>query len=43
MRLHLSQPVTRAIDHVGAVCAYVIILGMLATALAPLFSAVWQH
>jgi hypothetical protein len=41
MRMHLSQPVTRAMDHVGAACAYVIIMGMLATAIAPLFAALW--
>jgi hypothetical protein len=28
-------------DHVGAACAYVIIMGMLATAIAPLFAALW--
>ena len=43
MRMHLSQPVSRLMDHVGAACAFVIIIGMLATAIAPLFSALWQH
>jgi len=28
-------------DHVGAACAYVIIMGMLATAIAPLFATLW--
>jgi hypothetical protein len=41
MRMHLSQPVTRAMDHVGAACAFVIIIGMLATAIAPLFTLLW--
>jgi hypothetical protein len=30
-------------DHVGEVCAFVIILGMLATAIAPLFAPLWQQ
>jgi hypothetical protein len=28
-------------DHVGAACAFVIIMGMLATAIAPLFAVLW--
>jgi hypothetical protein len=38
MRMHLSEPVIRTMDHVGAVCAYVIIVSMLAFAMAPLFA-----
>jgi hypothetical protein len=28
-------------NHVGAACAFVIIIGMLATAIAPLFAPLW--
>jgi hypothetical protein len=37
MGLHLARPIAGLIDRVGAACAFVIILGMLATALAPVF------
>ena len=41
MPMHLSQPVTRLMNHDGAACAFVIIIGMLATAIAPLFAPLW--
>ena len=41
MPMHLSQPVTRVMNHVGAASAFVIIIGMLATAIAPLFAPLW--
>jgi hypothetical protein len=37
MHLRHDRHFADVIDHIGAVCAYAIILGMLATALAPLF------
>jgi hypothetical protein len=43
MRLHIGEPVSRMMDHVGAACAYVIILGMLAAALAPLVMPFLHH
>jgi hypothetical protein len=33
--MHLREPVVRAMDQVGAVCAYLIIVSMLAFAVAP--------
>jgi hypothetical protein len=41
MPMHLSQPVSRLMNYVGAACAFVIIIGMLATAIAPLFAPLW--
>jgi hypothetical protein len=38
MQLRREKPVSALIDWVGAACAYAIILGMLATALAPLIT-----
>jgi|GraSoiStandDraft_36_1057302.scaffolds.fasta_scaffold3123129_1 hypothetical protein len=43
MSMHLREPVVRAMDQVGAVCAYVIILSMLAFAMAPLFAPLLQR
>lgn len=38
MGLRLARPLGGLIDRVGAACAFVIILGMLATAVAPVFA-----
>ena len=35
MRMHLREPVARTLDQLGAVCAYIIIVSMLAFAVAP--------
>ena len=36
--MHLREPLVRTMDQVGAFCAYVIILSMLAFAMAPVFA-----
>ena len=33
--MHLREPVVRAMDQIGAICAYLIIVSMLAFAVAP--------
>ena len=38
MQLHRGSPIITMVDRLGAACAYAIILGMLVTALAPLFA-----
>jgi len=43
MSMHLREPVLRAMDHVGAACAYLIIACMMAFALAPLFAPLLQR
>jgi hypothetical protein len=43
MRAHLREPVSRMLDYVGAVSAYILILGMLAFAIAPLFTPLLQR
>jgi hypothetical protein len=43
MQLHRDKPLAHVIDVVGATCAYAIILGMIATALAPLFAPLLQR
>ena len=36
--MRFGKPIASVMDQVGAACAYLIILGMLATAIAPLFT-----
>ena len=43
MHLRHEKPISALIDWVGAACAYTIILGMLATALAPLITPLLQR
>jgi hypothetical protein len=38
MQYRPGKPMASMIDGIGAACAYAIILGMLATAVAPLFA-----
>jgi hypothetical protein len=43
MQAHRDKPLAHMVDLVGAACAYAVILGMIATALAPLFTPLLQH
>ena len=43
MQLRPGKPMASMIDVIGAACAYAIILGMLVTAIAPLFAPLLQH
>lgn len=43
MQLRHEKPISAVIDRVGAACAYAIVLGMLATALAPVVAPLLQH
>jgi hypothetical protein len=43
MQAHREKPLTYVADLVGAACAYAIIFGMIATALAPLFTPLLHH
>ena len=43
MQLRHEKPISAVIDWLGAACAYAIILGMLATAVAPLFAPLLQR
>ncbi|HUI95915.1 MAG TPA: hypothetical protein VLX44_09205 [Xanthobacteraceae bacterium] len=43
MQLRHEKPISALIDRLGAACAYAIIFGMLATALAPLVAPLLQH
>jgi hypothetical protein len=42
MHLRHGKPLASLIDLLGATCAYAIILGMIATALAPLFTPLFR-
>jgi hypothetical protein len=43
MRVHQDKPLSHMVDLIGEACAYAVILGMIATALAPLFTPLLQH
>ncbi len=43
LQLRHGKPIAAVIDRLGAACAYAIILGMLVTALAPLFTPLLQR
>ena len=43
MHVRHNKPIAGVLELVGATCAYAIILGMIATALAPLFTPLFQH
>jgi hypothetical protein len=43
MQLRHERPISAVIDWLGAACAYLIIVGMLATALAPLFTPLLER
>jgi hypothetical protein len=42
MHLRHDKPLAGMIDLVGAACAYAVIFGMLATAIAPLFTPLFH-
>jgi hypothetical protein len=42
MHLRRGRPIADMIDMFGAACAYAIILGMIVTALAPLFTPLFH-
>ena len=43
MQARRDKPFAHMVDLVGAACAYAVILGMIATALAPLFAPLLQR
>ena len=43
MQLRRGNPISTMVDRLGAACAYAIIFGMLATALAPLFAPLLER
>ncbi len=43
MQLRHRNPISAMVDRLGAACAYAIILGMLVTALAPLFAPLLER
>jgi hypothetical protein len=43
MHVRHGGPISGMMEFVGATCAYVIILGMIATALAPLVTPLFQN
>jgi hypothetical protein len=43
MHVRHGKPIAGMLELIGATCAYAIILGMIATALAPLFTPWFQN
>ncbi len=43
MQLRHGKPISAMVDRLGAACAYAIIVGMLVTALAPLFAPLLER
>ncbi len=43
MQLRHGSPIRTTVDRLGEACAYAIILGMLVTALAPLFAPLLER